>query len=57
MLLDEPTNHLDSAACAWLGNFLRSSSGGVVIVSHDESLLEEACDRIVEVSRVEGRGR
>eukprot|EP00798_Chlamydomonas_sp_ICE-L_P029123 gene29123-32341_t len=32
MLLDEPTNHLDSAACKWLGNFLKNSSGGVVIV-------------------------
>ena len=48
---DEPTNHLDSAAIRWLGQFLRSSSGTFVIVSHDEQLLEDACDHIVEVSR------
>lgn len=44
LLLDEPTNHLDAAACKWLANFLRNSSGSVIIVSHDESLLEvRAC--------------
>ncbi len=51
LLLDEPTNHLDSAATKWLASFLRSSSGSVVLVSHDEALLEGACDRIVEVMR------
>ncbi|KAK9814109.1 hypothetical protein WJX72_000796 [[Myrmecia] bisecta] len=49
LLLDEPTNHLDRSACSWLATFLRNSSGGVIIVSHDEALLEEACDCIVEV--------
>ncbi len=41
-----------SAACKWLGNFLRNGippSTSVVLVSHDEALLESACDRIVEV--------
>ena len=38
-----------SAATQWLGRFLASSSGGAVIVSHDEALLQEACDRVVEV--------
>lgn len=38
-----------SAACKWLGAFLRNSSGGAVIVSHDEDLLQDACDQIVEV--------
>ncbi|KAG2502022.1 hypothetical protein HYH03_000516 [Edaphochlamys debaryana] len=52
LLLDEPTNHLDSAACKWLGNYLRNGvppTTSVVLVSHDEALLESACDRIVEV--------
>ncbi|MEW5302176.1 MAG: hypothetical protein WDW36_004981 [Sanguina aurantia] len=44
---DMPPRHL--AAVKWLGKFLRNSSGGVVIVSHDEGLLEDACDGIVEV--------
>ena len=38
-----------SAACKWLGSFLRNSSGGAVIVSHDQDLLQDACDQIVEV--------
>ena len=38
-----------SAACRWLGNFLSTSSGGLVIVSHDEELLQSACNNIVEV--------
>ncbi|GAX72848.1 hypothetical protein CEUSTIGMA_g303.t1 [Chlamydomonas eustigma] len=49
LLLDEPTNHLDSAAIRWLGSFLKASSGTFIIVSHDEQLLQEACDHIVEV--------
>ena len=40
---------LCSAACKWLGAFLRNSSGGAVIVSHDQDLLQDACDQIVEV--------
>ena len=49
LLLDEPTNHLDAKAIEWLASFLASSTGTCVIVSHDESLLERACERIVEV--------
>lgn len=52
LLLDEPTNHLDAAACKWLGQFLRSATGpqtSVVLVSHDEALIEDACNHIVEV--------
>ena len=45
----EPTNHLDSAAIRWLGQFLKSSSGTFIIVSHDEQLLQDSCNYIVEV--------
>ena len=42
-----------SLACSlqaidWLASFLAGSTGTCVIVSHDETLLERACDRIVE---------
>ncbi len=40
---------VDRAATTWLADFLAASSGTCVIVSHDEELLEKACDRIVEV--------
>jgi len=39
---------LDNAACAWLADFLRSSGGTVLLVSHDEALLE-TCTHIAEV--------
>jgi ATPase subunit of ABC transporter with duplicated ATPase domains len=51
LLLDEPTNHLDAKAVAWLAQFLAASAATLVLVSHDEGLLEGACDRIVEVRR------
>jgi ATPase subunit of ABC transporter with duplicated ATPase domains len=40
LLLDEPTNHLDADSVAWLRDFLRSFSGGLVVISHDTALLE-----------------
>ena len=49
LLLDEPTNHLDRAACAWLANYLKASSGTVIVISHDEVLLEQCCTHITEV--------
>ena len=49
LLLDEPTNHLDARAKEWLGGWLRSYKGTVLLVSHDEALLERGVDRLVEV--------
>ena len=59
LALDEPTNHLDTEAIAWLAEHLRRrwspSAGGLLLVTHDRWLLDEACtttwevhDRIVE---------
>ena len=41
LLLDEPTNHLDMDTVQALADALRHFKGGVVIVSHEEALLEE----------------
>lgn len=49
LLLDEPSNHLDSSAKRWLGNFLKSYDGTLLLVSHDESILEAAVTSIAEV--------
>ena len=49
LLLDEPTNHLDSDAKSWLMEFLRSTRGAVIVVSHDLILLDEAITRVLHL--------
>jgi ATPase subunit of ABC transporter with duplicated ATPase domains len=51
LLLDEPTNHLDADARTWLLKFLRSYRGGLVVVSHDLDLLDDAITRVVHIDR------
>ena len=46
LLLDEPTNHLDADSIAWLREFLRSHSGGLVVISHDVDLLQHSVNRV-----------
>jgi ATPase subunit of ABC transporter with duplicated ATPase domains len=46
LLLDEPTNHLDADSIVWLRDFLRSFSGGVVVISHDVELLDHTVNRV-----------
>ncbi|MBL4893634.1 MAG: ATP-binding cassette domain-containing protein [Emcibacter sp.] len=40
LLLDEPTNHLDIATIEWLEGRLQSFRGGLVIISHDRTFLD-----------------
>ncbi|MEG9225890.1 ribosomal protection-like ABC-F family protein [Aeromicrobium sp. Sec7.5] len=47
MLLDEPTNHLDADSVTWLRGFLKSYSGGLVIISHDVELIEETVNKVL----------
>jgi ATPase subunit of ABC transporter with duplicated ATPase domains len=49
LLLDEPTNHLDADSIAWLREFLRSHKGGLVLISHDVSLLEATVNRVLHL--------
>jgi len=42
LLLDEPTNHLDAKAKNWLGGYISGYEGTVVIVTHEEALLQSA---------------
>lgn len=50
LLLDEPSNHLDSSARDWLGRYLQSFTGSLILVSHDLSLLSTAVNNIAEIS-------
>lgn len=50
LILDEPTNHLDSEMVAWLEDWLRKFTGGLIMVTHDRYFLERVCNRITELS-------
>jgi len=51
LLLDEPTNHLDLEGIEWMEAWLGEIKTGVLIVSHDRRLLENAVTSIVEIER------
>ena len=46
LLLDEPTNHLDADSVAWLREYLRTYSGGLVVISHDVSLVRDVVNNV-----------
>ena len=50
LLLDEPTNHLDIESIQWLENFLKTSPGAVVLVSHDRAFINNVTNRTIEIS-------
>jgi ATPase subunit of ABC transporter with duplicated ATPase domains len=49
LLLDEPTNHLDADSIGWLREYLRAHKGGLVLISHDVSLLEVTVNRVLHL--------
>jgi ATP-binding cassette, subfamily F, member 3 len=49
LLLDEPTNHLDLEMRHALTLALQDFEGGVVLISHDRSLLRTTCDQFLLV--------
>lgn len=50
VLLDEPSNHLDLAGRQLLYDFIESTKGTLLIVSHDRKLLNRL-DRVCELSK------
>jgi ATP-binding cassette subfamily F protein 3 len=50
LLLDEPTNHLDLESLTWLENFLQTYDGGLVIISHDRTFLDQVTTTTWEIS-------
>lgn len=53
LVLDEPTNHLDLDAKAWLIEFLAGYKGGMLVVSHDLPLLDEAITQVLALEHGE----
>jgi ATPase subunit of ABC transporter with duplicated ATPase domains len=54
LLLDEPTNHLDADSLGWLREFLRSHTGGLVVISHNVELLADVVNRVWFLDAVRG---
>jgi ATP-binding cassette subfamily F protein 3 len=50
LMLDEPTNHLDLPSIQWVENYLKTYEGAVVVVSHDQTFLNNCISSTVEVA-------
>ncbi|MEO1049185.1 MAG: ABC-F family ATP-binding cassette domain-containing protein [Bacteroidota bacterium] len=50
LMLDEPTNHLDLPSIEWVETYLKNYSGSYIIVSHDREFVNNAVNKIVEVT-------
>jgi ATP-binding cassette subfamily F protein uup len=51
LILDEPTNHIDAATVAWLEEYLATTPGALLMVTHDRYFLDRVVNRIVELDR------
>ncbi|KAI0228061.1 ATP-binding cassette sub-family F member 1 [Lamellibrachia satsuma] len=51
LMLDEPTNHLDLNAVIWLDNYLQGWKKTLLIVSHDQSFLDNICTDIIHLDQ------
>jgi ATP-binding cassette subfamily F protein 3 len=52
LLLDEPTNHLDIEMLEWLEGWLSRFEGGVLIVSHDRTFLDQTVNQILDLDEM-----
>lgn len=49
LLIDEPTNNLDIDGVDLITERLEEYYGGLMVVSHDRSLLDRVCNKIIEI--------
>ena len=52
LLLDEPTNDIDIETLEWLEDFINGFEGGVLFVSHDETLIENTASAVIHLEHV-----
>ena len=51
LILDEPTNHIDADSVAWLEEYLATTPGALLMVTHDRYFLDRVVNRIIELDR------
>ena len=49
LLMDEPTNHLDIESIIWLEDFLKSTTGSLLMTSHDRDFMNRTVSKIAEI--------
>ncbi|BCX79675.1 energy-coupling factor ABC transporter ATP-binding protein [Campylobacter sp. 19-13652] len=49
LFLDEPSNELDKNALKTIINELKSHKAAMLIATHDDEILRQVCDRIIEI--------
>lgn len=51
LMLDEPTNHLDLNAVIWLDHYLQTWKKTLLVISHDQSFLDNVCTDIIHLDQ------
>ncbi len=51
LLLDEPTNYLDIVSLRWLGSFIRSFEGEVILITHDRDFMDSVSTHTMGLRR------
>lgn len=49
LFLDEPSNHLDLNAVLWLEDYLINYKKTIVLISHNQNLLNNICNEIIHI--------
>ena len=52
LLLDEPSNDIDIETLEWLEKLINKFPGGVLYISHDETLIERTANRVILVEQL-----